>query len=431
MKIDPVASTSASPLLASLSGGVPVIADPVPRLESLAVTLVLDAGARFETEATSGWAHLLEHMVFKGAGGRAGREIVEAVEGEGGHVNAATGQERTSFQIRCLKGGLPLALEILADLVRRPHLEAADLEREKGVVGQEIAEAADQPDDRIFDLAQGMAFAGQPLGRPILGTVESLGPADEDGLKRFHRDLYAPKRMILSVSGAIDPDDVFRGAEDAFGDALAGPGFERPTPAAFTGGHAREARRLEQAHLVLLMNGVSRHDEDYFAMSVLTEIFGGGMSSRLFQEAREEKGLAYAIDAFQDTYEDVGLIGVYAGTAARDAAPAAALVAEELKKLARGVEAAELRRAKAQIKGGLFMGREAPLNRAEANANALHSFGRLISVGEIADRIDAVGPEDIRRAAERLASSGTASAVLGPKAALAAGEVFAETLARG
>ncbi len=422
-----------TPKIHTLSNGVRVVCDPIGGLESLALSIVIDGGARWETEATAGWAHLLEHMVFKGAGARSSREIVEAIEGQGGNINAATGQERTSFQVRCLTGGLPLGMSVLSDLVRRPTLDPADLEKEKGVVGQEIAEAADTPDDRVFELAQARAYAGHALGRPILGEVASLTPATAETLGVFHRGLYAADRIVVSAAGAVDEDELLALTEAAFGDGRAPDRpLNRPSPAAFAGGHAAETRKLEQAHLVLMLPGVSRQDPDFFTQMIFTEMLGGGMSSRLFQEVREAHGLAYAIDAYNDAYEDVGALGVYAGTGAADAAPAARLTAQEIKKLAANVGEGELARAKAQLKGGLFMRRESPLARAEANANNIHSFGRLFAARELAEKIDAVGPQDLRRVGERLIAAGqSASAVLGSKRAAGAGEAFAEALAAG
>ncbi len=422
-----------NPSVHTLSNGVRVVCDPIGGLESLALSIVIDGGARWETEATAGWAHMLEHMVFKGAGERSARQIVEAIEGEGGHINAATGQERTSFQVRCLKGGLPLAMAVLTDLVRRPTLDADDLDKEKGVIAQEIAEAADQPDDKVFELAQAHAYRGQALGRPILGDVNSLAPATREALGAFHRSLYAADRIVVSAAGAVEEGELLRLAEAAFADAeVPEPPLPRPTPASFEGGHSAEARKLEQAHLVLMLPAMSRHDPDYFALTLFAEILGGGMASRLFQSVREAQGLAYAIDAYVDVYEDVGVLGVYAGAGAADAGAAARLTAAEIKALTLGPSEAELARAKAQTKGGLFMRRESPLARAEGNASNLQSFGRLFCAAELAGRIDAVTVCDLRRVGERLIAQGrSATAVLGPKRAGGAGEAFAKALLLG
>jgi predicted Zn-dependent peptidase len=412
-----------------LANGVRVVCDPMPSLESVALSVVIRGGARWESQATNGWSHLLEHMVFKGAGARSAKDIVEAVEGGGGHINAATGYERTSFQVRCLPEGLPLAMQVLADLVRRPTLDAGDLEREIQVIGQEIAEAADTPDDRVFDLAQSAFFAGQSLGRPILGAVERIGAATVETLRAFHAGLYAADRLVVSAAGAVDEARLLKLAEAAFGDAGAPSApLPEPAPAAFHGGAAVEARRLEQAQLVVLLPGVAARDPDYFAMRLFAEILGGGMSSRLFQEVRENRGLAYAIDAYAEHYEDTGVVGVYAGAAAGDTAETAALTAREIGRLAARVEPVELARAKAQAKAGLFMGREAPLNRAEQAAGQLFLFDRLIPPAELAAGVDAVTAADIARCGTRVLSGPRTVAVLGPKSAGGAVKAFEKAL---
>jgi len=412
----------------TLANGVRIVADPAPGFETFALTVVAGRGARAEDEARSGWAHLLEHMVFKGAGARSARDIVETIEAEGGSVNAATGYERTSFQVRGLAGGLPLGMAVVADLMLRPTLSPADLTQEVGVIAQEIAEAVDTPDDFVFELAQAAAFAGQPLGRPVLGTEASIGAADPAALEAWRARLYAPDALVVSAAGAIGEDELLRLAERLFGGA---PKVESvaPTPASFTGGRAGEARRLEQAHLVLFLPGVGATDPDYFAARVLTEALGGGMSSRLFQEARERLGLAYAIDAFAESYQDAGLIGVYAGCAAKDATALAKVVASEFRKLADGVGAAELARAKAQLKAALFMARESLSARAEQAAAQLLVFGRLLTTQEIAAAIDAVTADDLGRLAARLvAPKLSAPAVLGPSRALGAADAFHEAM---
>lgn len=413
-----------------LANGVRVVADPAAGFETLALTVAAGRGARSEDPARSGWSHLLEHMVFKGAGGRSARDIVEVIEARGGSVNAATGYERTSFQVRALAGGLRLGLEVLADLVLRPTLDAGDLAREIHVVGQEIAEAADTPDDFVFEIAQAAAFSGQPLGRPVLGTEASIAEADPASLEDWRAQLYAPDRLVISAAGAVDEDELLGLCERLFGDAPAAPS-PSPEPARFTGGRAAERRRLEQAHLVFFLPGVGSTDSDYFAYRLFAEALGGGMSSRLFQEAREKLGLAYAIDAFAETYVETGLLGVYAGCGAADAAKLAEVTATEILKLAQGADPGELDRCKAQLKASLFMARESLAARAEQAAGQLLVFGRLLPTAEIAAAIDAVGPADIRRLAERLLSPRrAATAVLGPARSLAAAERFERALAR-
>jgi predicted Zn-dependent peptidase len=396
--------------------------------QTLAVSVVAGRGSRSETPEQSGWAHLLEHMVFKGAGGRSARDLAEVVEAEGGQINAATSHERTSFQIRALKGGLPLAIEVLSDLVLRPTLDPEELEREKSVIAQEIADAADAPDDKVFELAQAQAFGGQALGRPILGLTQTVNTADAKALGAFRAGQYAPEHLVVSAAGAVDEDELLSLVEQAFAGAV-GAATQTVAPAWFEGGSAREARRLEQAHTVLMLPGVGARDEAYFAQRLFAEALGGGMSSRLFQEAREKLGLAYTVDAYAEGYEDVGALGIYAGTSAADARKTAQVCAGQVMALAERVEDRELARSKAQLKAHLFMARESPLSRAEQSAGQTLLFDRLFTSAQIAEAIDAVSPEDIRAYGRRLLDSARmASAILGPKSALDAGEAFRRAL---
>jgi predicted Zn-dependent peptidase len=413
----------------TLPNGVRVVCDPMPGLETLALTVVAGRGAAYEDPARSGWSHLLEHMVFKGAGSRSARDIVEVIESEGGSINAATGYERTSFQVRALKGGLDLGMDVIADLVRRPTLDPADLTREKQVVAQEIAEAADAPDDYVFDLIQRAAWGDHPVGRPILGSDATVEAATVEALSDWRAALYAADRLVVSATGAIDEAELMAAAERAFGDLPATPGASVPAPAAFVGGPEAEVRKLEQAHLVFMLPACGSREDDYFALRIFAECLGGGMSSRLFQEAREKRGLAYNIDAYADTYADHGTLGIYAGCAAGDAVETAKVCAAEVAKLIERIDDAELARAKAQLKAHTFMAREQPLSRAEQGAGQVLLFDRLYPAAELAAEVDAVTPADVARLGQRLLAKGrAATAVLGAKSALKAGEAFDKAL---
>lgn len=415
--------------LRTLKNGVRVVCDPMPGLETLALSVVAGRGAAYEDPARSGWSHLLEHMVFKGAGQRSARDIVEVIESAGGSINAATGYERTSFQVRALKGGLELGMDVIADLVRRPTLDPADLTREKQVVAQEIAEAADAPDDYVFDLIQRASWGDHPVGRPILGSDATVEAASVEALSDWRAALYAADRLVVSATGAVDEVELMAAAERAFGDLPATPGAAVPEAAAFVGGPEAEARKLEQSHLVFMLPACGSRDQDYFALRIFAEVLGGGMSSRLFQEAREKRGLAYNIDAYADTYADHGALGVYAGCAASDAVETAKVCAGEVAKLARHIDDAELARAKAQLKAHMFMAREQPLSRAEQGAGQVLLFDRLYPPPELAAEVDAVTSEDVARLGRRLLSGGrAASAVLGAKTSLKAGDAFDKTL---
>ena len=420
---------SASPRVHTLGNGVRVVCDAMPGLQTVALSVVAGRGARCEDAPRSGWSHLLEHMVFKGAGGRSAREIVEAIEAEGGHINAATGYERTSFQVRALKGGLDLGSAVIADLVLRPQMDAGDLAREKQVVGQEIAEAADTPDDLVFELAQTAAFEGHPLGRPILGEPDTIADATPEALSVWRAALYAPESLVVSAAGAVDEAEVLRLAERDFGLAEAGPALPQAPPAQFQCGLRPTAKRLEQANLVLLLPAPGALDPDYFALRLFAEILGGGMAARLFQEAREKRGLAYAIDAYAETYSDAGVLGVFAGCAAQDAVELMRVAAGEIAGLLTPVGEAELARAKAQLKGSMFMAREQPLARAEQAAAQVLMFGRVLDPEEIAAEIDAVTPADLVRLTEAMLGPRRAAvAVLGPKPSLKAASAFETAL---
>lgn len=418
-----------APKVHTLANGVRVVCDPMPGLQTVALSVVAGQGARAEDEGRSGWSHLLEHMVFKGAGGRSARDIVEVIEAQGGNINAATGYERTSFQIRALAGGLDLGSAVLADLVQRPTMDAGDLAREKQVVGQEIAEAADAPDDLVFELAQTAAFAGQPLGRPILGTPDSIGLADPGALNAWRASLYAPKSLVISAAGAVDEDDLLRLAERDYGQAPDGGAIAASASATFTGGQRPTRKALEQANIVVLLPAVGVGHPGYFALRLLAEILGGGMASRLFQEAREKRGLAYAIDAYSETYADTGVLGVFAGCAAKDAAELARVAAGEIAGMLSPVSDSELARAKAQLKGSMFMGRESALARAEQAAGQVLLFGRTLDPAEVAAEVEAVTPADLTTLTEQiLAHRRVAIAVLGPKASLNAAPTFERAL---
>ncbi len=407
-----------------LSSGLKVVCDPVPGLRTLAVAVTAEGGARHEDEARSGWSHLLEHMVFKGAAGRSARDLIEHIESAGGTLNAGTGQERTTFHARVLAGDLPLAIETISDLVFRPTLDPAELEREKDVVAQEIAEAFDTPDDHVFDLAQGQAFAGQAIGRPILGSRESLAGADRAGLNAWRARLYAPERMAVAVSGAVSEDELLALAERFFGEPASGLDAALE-PAVFTGGAVAQKRRIEQANLVFELPGLAARDPDLPALALLIEILGGGMASRLFQDAREQRGLAYAVDAGFEAFCDTGLVSIFAGTAGDKAVEMAELAADQLRALADGVTDAELARARAQALSGLWMAEESLASRAERAAWQALVWDGPIPVEQTAARIAAVQADDLVRVAGRLLSSGlSASAGVGPGGAGRAPEAF-------
>ncbi|MBL8549209.1 MAG: insulinase family protein [Hyphomonadaceae bacterium] len=410
--------------LVTLPNGVRIALDPMPTLHTTAVGVWQRVGARWEKPEENGVAHLFEHMAFKGAGGRDARQFAEAIEAVGGVMNAATSYERTSYYARVLKEDAAYALDLIADTLLDPHWAPDDLEKEKGVVAQERGEAFDQPDDRVFELHQQALFPDQALGRPILGVDETLAPVSVQSLIDFRAAHMAPERVIVSVAGAFDRPAVLETITKRFGD-LPGRAMIPPAPAKPAAGISIEERSLEQTHLVLTWAGPAAADETMYAARLMAEIYGGGMSSRLFQEVRETRGLVYAVDAYLDTMEDCGRLGVYAGCAAKNAKTVALIAADLLMGLAKdGPTAAELQRAKAVAGAQLMMGAEAPLGRAEARASQLFLRDRLIPFDEIRAKVDAVTAEQVAAAAARALNGPVCAAAIGPKSGLAAASAF-------
>jgi len=399
-----------------LPNGVRVALDPMPGLGTAALGVWQRVGARWEPPELNGIAHLFEHMAFKGAGGRDARQFAEAIESVGGVMNAATGYERTAYYARVVAEHAPFALNLIADILFAPHWAPDDLEKEKGVVAQERGEAYDVPDDHVFELHQAALYPDQPLGRPILGVAESVANVSVERLTAFREAHMTPERTVISVAGAYDRAALLDAIQQRFA-ALAAKPAAPAQAARASAGAASEVRKLEQAHLVLSWPAPASGSDTLFAARIMTEIFGGGMSSRLFQEVREARGLVYAIDAFIDTFEDDGRLMVYAGSSAANAKAVAEIVSEQLADLAeKGPTESELARAKAVARAQILMGAEAPSARAEARAAQVFLRDRLISFDEVRARLDAVNADDVRAIAAAALKGPRCAAALGPKA---------------
>lgn len=404
--------------LNTLSNGFRIVTESMPGLKSTAIGAWVLAGGRHERAEQNGIAHFLEHMAFKGTERRSALQIAEAIEDVGGYINAYTSREMTAYYARVLEDDVALALDVIADILLNPTFDEEEIEVERGVILQEIGQTLDTPDDIIFDWLQEEAYPDQPLGRTILGPAERVGAFGRADLSTFVAEHYGPGQMILSAAGAVDHDAIVREAERLFGHMPARPAPALIQPARFRGGERREIKKLEQVHFALALEGPDYRDPAIYTAQVYATALGGGMSSRLFQEVRENRGLCYTVFAQAGAYEDTGLTTIYAGTSAEQIAELAHVTIDEMKRAAHDMSEAEVMRARAQMKAGLLMGLESPSNRAERLARLLSIWGRIPGIEETVERIDAVTTQDVRAFGERMAGgAGSALALYGPGAA--------------
>jgi len=410
-------SLVSTPRVTTLPNGLRVISEEMPHVATASLGIWVASGSRAEKSAQHGVAHMLEHMAFKGTLRRSARDIAEEIENAGGDINAATGVETTAYFARVLKDEVPLSLDILADILRNPVYHEQDLALERTVVLQEIAATQDNPEDVLFDIGQAVAFPDQPLGRPVLGTAQSVRDMRRDDLIAFRDAHYGAQRIVLGAAGAVDHDALVRHAEDMLCEVPA-DAAAASAPARYVGGYRCASMRVEQSHLLLTFEAPSSRSADYYTAQVAAGLLGGGMSSRLFQEARENRGLCYAIYAFCHGFFDTGLFGIHAAADRQDVAALTGVVSEELRKLADdGPRKEEMQRAKAIMKAGLLMGLESSGARAEFLARHLHVFGQPPSVEGLVDRIEAVDAAQVHSFIQNLLTGAPPSCVhVGPRA---------------
>ncbi len=391
-----------------LENGLRIVTQDAPHLETAALGLWVEAGSRFEAAEINGVSHVLEHMAFKGTALRSAQDIVEQIEAVGGHLNAYTSREQTAYHARVLKDNVGLAIDILADILQHSVFADEELAREREVIVHEIGEAFDTPDDLVFDHFQEAAYPDQPLGRSILGPVEIVADMPREILLNYMAAHYSAPRMVLSAMGRIDHDKIVAQAAQAF-DALATQNDARQAPAQYVGGERRTTRELEQLHVVMGFDGIAYDDPDYYVQQVLAQLLGGGMSSRLFQEVRERRGLAYSVFSFAASYLDGGTLGIYAGTSAGQVAELIPVICGELLRLGETITEDEIARVRAQIKAALLMAMESPSARCEQLARQLLIFGRPLATDEIVEQIEAIDTTSIARVAARTVASGPVS----------------------
>ncbi|WP_135506282.1 M16 family metallopeptidase [Roseovarius aestuariivivens] len=400
--------------LTTLSNGFRIVTEHMPSMKSAAIGVWVLAGARHEEASQNGVAHFLEHMAFKGTKTRSALQIAEAIEDVGGYINAYTSREVTAYYARVLQEDVPLALDVVADILRNPVFEEREIEVERGVILQEIGQALDTPDDIIFDWLQEKAYPDHPLGRAILGQAERVSGFSRADLLRFVDERYRPGQMILAAAGAVDHDALVRRAEQLFGDMPASD-IMPASGARFSGGESRTIKPLEQAHFALAFESPDYTSPEIHTAQIYATALGGSMSSRLFQEIRERRGLCYTIFAQAGAYSDTGMMTIYAGTSAEEMPGLARITIDEMKRAADDLSVAELERARAQMKAGLLMGLESPSNRAERLARMLQIWGRVPALDEVIGHIDEVTLPGLRAFAGHMAQEAPAAmALYGP-----------------
>lgn len=412
-----------------LPSGLVVVTDAMAHLETASLGVWVNCGSRGERADEHGISHFLEHMAFKGTARRSARQIAEEIEAVGGDLNAATGVEVTSYFARVLRADTGLALDVLADILSHPRFDPDEINREKNVIIQEIGAVEDTPDDLVFDHLQSTAFSDQPVGRSILGTPATVRSFDAQRLAAYLARNYRAPGMVVTAAGAVDHAAIVAETEKRFA-GFGGPAAPAPEPAQFHGGVRVESRDLEQVHIALALEGVPQRDPALYSLQVFTNILGGGMSSRLFQEVREQRGLCYAIYAFHAPYADTGMFGLYAGTDAADAPELMRVVVGEISAAADSLTEAEVSRAKAQMKAGLLMALESSGARVEQLARQMIIHGRVIPIEEIVSKVDAVTVASARAAGRAMIERGRpAVAALGPSG-LERAVAIAESLTR-
>jgi predicted Zn-dependent peptidase len=402
----------------TLDNGMTVLTDDMPHLESASLGIWVKAGSRSEQLQEHGVSHLLEHMAFKGTATRNSLQIAEAIENVGGDLNAATSVEHTGYFARVLKEDVALAADILSDILQNSLFEADELRREQQVIVQEIGAVRDNPDDHVFDLFQSAAYPEQPIGRTILGSIDSVNGFEPDSIRGFMGRNYVGDHMVLSAAGNVDHDALVEIAADRFRSLRAG-GAPDPEKALYVGGEQRLVSDHEQAHIVLGLEGRAYNTDGFYAVQILASILGGGMSSRLFQEIREKRGLCYSVYAFHWAFADSGIFGVAASTGEDEVTELLPVVLDELRRSTENITEEEVVRVRNQIRAGLLMSLESPSSRAGQLARQQILWGRPIPLQETIERIDRITADRVKLIAGQIFDTDKVSlAGIGPVAKL-------------
>ncbi|GJD54608.1 M16 family metallopeptidase [Methylobacterium dankookense] len=409
------ATHGASPSLrvTRLDNGLTVATEAMPGVATATLGVWVGAGSRHERAEESGLSHLIEHMAFKGTRTRSARAIAEDIENVGGEINAATSAEGTSYTARVLGEDVGVALDVIGDILSDSVFDAGELAREKGVILQEYAAVEDTPDDVVYDAFIESAFPGQPIGRPILGRPETIKSFDEPAIRAYLAREYTADRFVVAAAGAVEHEAIVAAAGRHFG-AMPAATAPEAVPGVYGGGERRMPRKLEQANLVLGLPGLSFRDDGYYALHMFAQVLGGGLTSRLWQEVRETRGLAYEIQAFHWPFSDCGLFGIGAGTSGGDLAELTDVTLDALVRATRDIAPEEIARAKAQLKLSLLGALETPGGRIERNARQILAWGRVIPAADVIAKVDAVTVEAVRAAGARLLAGAPTLAAIGP-----------------
>lgn len=402
----------------TLPNGVTVLTDDMPHLESASMGIWVRAGSRSESETEHGISHVLEHMAFKGTRSRSALEIAAAIENVGGDLNAATSVEHTGYFARVLKDDVALAGDILSDILQNSLFDQEELDREQHVIVQEIGAARDNPDDHVFDLFQSAAYPDQPIGRTILGTVDSVKSFTPDTIRDYMERNYVGERMVICAAGNVDHDALVDTANDRFHN-LRRDGAPEPVTARYVGGEECLVSDHEQAHLVLGLEGRAYNSDGFYAAQILAAILGGGMSSRLFQEVREKRGLCYSVYSFHWAFADSGIFGIAASTGENEVSDLLPVILDELRKATQNITEEEVIRVRNQIRAGLLMSLESPSSRAGQLARQQILWGRPIPLQETVDRINRITADRVMLIASQILDTNSVSlAGIGPVAKL-------------
>ena len=399
--------------ITELDNGLRVVTQNMPGLETVALGIWNSIGGRDEVESNNGVAHLLEHMAFKGTKTKNALQIAETIEDVGGYINAYTSKEVTAYHVRLLADDLHHGVDILTDILQNSTFAEDELNRERGVIIQEIGMYLDTPDDMIFDYWQEKAYPNQSMGRSILGKTDIIKNISREEVKGFMADNYNPKKMIISAAGKINHDQFVEMIKNSCTNLPIGKSNKREK-ANFLSGEYREEKKLEQIHLLLGFEGIDLYHDDYFSLDIFASLLGGGMSSRLFQEIREKRGLVYGISSFSASYTDTGMFGIYCGTGENQIQELIPVLFNELNTSPSSISEKEIDRGKASLKASLMMSRESSNSRCRSAANQLLNHNRIIDPSEILEKINAVSKESVERIARQIVKGPMTISSIGP-----------------